>query len=376
MQGSLSRVAAPERALMTTWIDLFEQAENATVYLHPNVARRDGTWVYRRHARGELAALAVLEPRRLRVSRAPLLRRLGAFEAHRLIGDRVLGATDTGEALAFLIEVTERLDPREGQCLYLEDLEVGSPLWNAAMLLRDSGRVVVAPFPQPMQPHWWIRLPHRAEIYWQSFSSKSRRNLRREVRRLEHRVEVFRRPEDVPAFLARARVVADRSWQARRLGRRVHGSDQRDTLLRLARLGAFRSYILEHRGHDIAFVRGIQDGDRFVYDEIGHDADHAAVSPGAVLLCRVLEDLFARDTPRLFDFGAGDAAYKRRFGRHCTHSGPLIVFSPARRTNTLFALGRACRDGERAGRELLRHTPLYRTLRQRYRARGAAGDRT
>ena len=54
---------------------------------------------------------------------------------------------------------------------------------------------------------------------------------------------------------------------------------------------------------------------RYAYDETAYDSQYAASSPGSILTYAAIEDLFRADTPRLLDFGFGDGAYKRTFGR-------------------------------------------------------------
>src|SRR5207249_4733299 len=112
--------------------------------------------------------------------------------------------------------------------------------------------------------------------------------------------------EQVDEFLDQAHRVSRQSWQAKRLGVRIRNTpEERAYYEFLASQGALRSYVLEHRGRPVAFEFGIQWNGRFVFEETGYDAAFAGHSPGTVLLFRILEDLIARDTPELLDFGYG-----------------------------------------------------------------------
>jgi CelD/BcsL family acetyltransferase involved in cellulose biosynthesis len=358
-------VAAPRQA----WLRLLDRAPNASIYLHPDLVAGGGALVYSRGDRSDLEALAVLAPKRVRLGRLPGLDRVMVLEGRRLVGDCVLGASDRPGAGAFLAEAMRLFDDRAIDCLYLEDLEVGSPLWDQASELGQAGRVRVLQ-PSAPQPHWWIRFPEVAADYWKQFSSKSRNTLRRKVKKLEHRLVSFRAPESVPEFLERAHQVSRHTWQSRRLGLRVKSSpEERQLYGALAERGALRSYVLEHRGRSIAFLIGVRYRDHFRYEEVGYHPELADRSPGTVLLSRVLEDLIADDCPALFDFGAGDADYKRQFANHQTETGPLLLVSRALRPSAVVAAFRARQAADQRIRSLLRRTGLYQRLRRLYRRR-------
>lgn len=178
----------------------------------------------------------------------------------------------------------------------------------------------------------------------------------------------FTTKNDVARFLQQADHVSERSWQAKRLGSRVADSPEaRRSLERLAQLGAFRSYILEQRGRPIAFALCRQWNGKFDYQEIGYDVEFAEYSPGTILLYRLLEDLIAHDSPRLFDFDSGDAEYKRMFGNRQTMSGPIMLTRRAWKYALIFGLSRSSsRTGSRLRSWAGRSKP-YKLLRRLYR---------
>jgi CelD/BcsL family acetyltransferase involved in cellulose biosynthesis len=292
---------------------------------------------------------------------------LGRLQGYRLAGNQLLGRADRAAADRFLDAMRLYLGQDGADCLYIEDLDQGSPLWQALQARTDTAGLSVEQ-PRTSQPHWRIQFPRPASDYWKTVSSKSRYKTRRAARDLPHEVRRYTAPEDVQPFLASAEQISRRSWQGRRIGLRLEQSDRfRDHFEGLARLGALRSYVLFHQDRPAAFVYGWQWNGRFEYEEIGYDSELADHAPGRVLLYRVLEDLVADDTPEILDFGCGDAEYKRVFGTHESASGPLVIASDSVRTQLWSGLRHTGATMDRGMRGFLRRTGLYEKARRLYR---------
>lgn len=349
------------------WLSLLARDPQATIYLHPEVATSRDRWYYARGRGDELSALAVLAPKELRV-RLPGLRSGVVLRGRKVVGDRVLGAADDAEAKTFVAEMARLLASGAAECVLFEDLEVGSPIWRAAVKSERAGRLRVFSHPTPPQLHWWLRFPQPPEHYWQQHSSKTRNTLRRKLKKLPHALVRCTRPEDVPTFLARAEAVSRRSWQGQRLGVRLRNAARhRQQLVALARRGALRSYLLETGGRAVAFLLGVQDGGVFRYEEVGFDPALHKLSPGTVLFLEVLADLMAERCPEAIDFGLGDAGYKQMFATDKTLSGPLVLASRALRPTAAVAIDRLHRIADRGARYFLREAGLYEQVRRLYR---------
>jgi CelD/BcsL family acetyltransferase involved in cellulose biosynthesis len=358
------------------WLRLLATSPDSRVEFHPDLvlaATPAGTtaMVYSEGGNGtpDVRALAALIPKRVRVVRARYLAEPLSLSGYRLVADGVLGA-DSGDALGrFFDEATQLLDSGKADCLYFDDLEVGSAMWQALEGLERDHRVLLY-HPSGTQAHWWIRFPDAPADYWNQFSGKARYKLRRKLKSIEHTVIKVSRPEDVPEFLRMAGHVSERSWQGRRIGIRVADTpeDRRYHHL-LAEHGALRSYVLDTRDGPIAFLRGFQTGDCYIHDEIGFDSDHAKLSPGTMLLYHALEDLTADRCPRRLDFGLGDAEYKQHFGNHKTESSPVVAVARRLRPHATLLVERLRHSADQMARELLRRTGVYERVRKLYRGR-------
>ncbi|HKE18007.1 MAG TPA: GNAT family N-acetyltransferase [Kofleriaceae bacterium] len=357
------------------WLRLLDSRPDSRIECHPDLVAaatppgataliyRDGG------AAPEVNALAALIPKRVRVVRATVVDHLFSLSGYRLVADHVLGA-EGGEALTrFLDEAIELIDSGRADCLYFDDLEVGSELWRALEAAERDQRLARY-LPSGSQPHWWIDFPDPPADYWKKFSGKTRNTMRRKLKNLEHTVAKVTRPDDVPEFLRKASHISRRSWQGRRLGLRVADSaEERRYHQLLAEHGCLRSYVLDTPTGPVAFLRGIQTGDSYLYDEVGFDSELAKLSPGAILFHHAIDDLIARDCPRRLDFGVGDAQHKQQFGNRQTESGPIVAVARRLRPRTALLVEELRRGAEQQARALLRRTGLYERMRRLYRGR-------
>jgi CelD/BcsL family acetyltransferase involved in cellulose biosynthesis len=362
-------------SVRAAWVRCLETDPASSVYAHPDLVLRrqalpgsaPAVYLRRRKDSGELAAVAGLAPRTVRFRVAPGLPLRIAARGYRVLGSTCAGdhgAQGTGEFVGAMVGL---LAGGGADCVSFDELQVGSPLWQAA--LGAAGPKVSVVAPAKPQTHWWVRFPENPEDYWKKFSGKSRNTLSRKAKKFEHTFRCYREPAEVEELLAKSHQVSQTTWQSKRLGERVKNSaDEKAYWETLAKLGALRAYVLEHAARPVAFVLGVQWNGRFLYEEPGYDPAFAAQSPGSVLLYRLIQDLIERDTPALIDFGFGDVEYKRQFGNEQTESGPLLLI---RRTAKLTlargldALSDRARRGARAGLEATRLLQVVRKLYRR-----------
>lgn len=171
--------------------------------------------------------------------------------------------------------------------------------------------------------------------YMQTFSRKSRYNLRREVRKFEELSgvqpcwRVFRRPEEMEAFLAAALDVSARTYQERLLRVGLPNDDAfRNRTLELAGADAFRGYLLYHGRQPVSYMYcPITDG-VIEYAYLGFDPAYRQWSPGKVLQYYAMENLFAEGGYRLFDFGLGEGEHKRLFATSSIRCADIYCLRP------------------------------------------------
>ncbi len=178
-----------------------------------------------------------------------------------------------------------------------------------------------------------IEFPRTLAEYWSHFTSKQRKNIKRDAKLLQthcnNKLELkrFNTRRQLPDFMRAALEISRVSWQEK--GGDGHfrdGVDWDKTLSDLADRGVLRSYVLYGDGVPLAFTVGYEYRNRYYYMMTGYDRRLCRLAPGISLLTMIIEDLYRTGSPRSLSFGFGDNRFKREFGnRHRPHAHVVLV---------------------------------------------------
>ncbi len=383
------------------WLDLFQRDPEARITQHPDylfaevmsclkrpaldllktktgVAKRAHPLVLCEATCGEqLIAIGVLVPKLMTTRQAGGFGWNKTFAGYRLAGNRFLGSPNTERTInselqrQMLSACATFACEQRATYLLIEDLERNDPLFAAAESLASDGFRLYCP--SGIQERLTIAFPAKADDYWQKFSSKTRSTFRRKQKKIgATRLVRITEPGQVAEFLEAAHVVSQRTWQSAQLGLRIHDNDVEAQLFTfLAMQHALRSYLLYVDEKPVAFLIGTQFHGHFSYEEVGYDRDFADRSPGLVLLLHVLDDLLKDSPPHRFDFGGGEADYKRLFATSTSESGSVWLVPPGLRPQFWLGFLRVCRLTDRLARACVRKLGLTTLLRQLIRGKRA-----
>lgn len=257
--------------------------------------------------------------------------------------------------------------------LHLEEIPVDSFLWNylnSRTLIRNSFLIYQ---PDAPAPHPLLRFQGSYEEYMGKFSSKHRKNLMREIKRIRDGVlgpmQFMRieRSEELAWFLDQAVEVSRKTYQWTLHQRGLSATELlRKRLQFAAAHGWMRCYLLLCGHTACAFIVGFQHNGRFLFHEIGFDPAFAKYSVGMVLQLMAIEDLFNYKRPQLLDFG-DYGAYKAMLSTESYVQGRVLLFHRRAYTRFLRAGHRVCRFTDRSLSSLLDRLNLKNKLRQRMR---------
>jgi len=232
----------------------------------------------------------------------------------------------------------------------LEDVlaaEAGAALPGAPPVGRDGLRVLSAPatalpaitarFPdliagarQDYRRHY-IDMSLGHDGYMARFSGKTRSTLRRKARKLAeetggYTITRHASPAEIEAFLAEALPLSAKTYQARLLDAGLPDTPAaRRAMLEAAEADRMRCFLLRAGGEAIAYLALPVSGETLIYAHLGYDPAAARLSPGTVLQMDALEQLFAENRYRWFDFTEGEGAHKALFGTHSADCASLVL---------------------------------------------------
>jgi hypothetical protein len=171
------------------------------------------------------------------------------------------------------------------------------------------------------------------------FNGKQRNDLQRKQRLLAEHLGTaltFRRlttADDVRQSYSDLSIVATRARV--RIGREL---PDENLLVDAAERGLLRAYLMHGGETPLAYVIGYQAFGVYHYSDVAFSAESTKSSPGVVLLYHVIKDVCDHAPARWFNFGVGDAEYKRRFSNVVTEDVTMFLF-PKTLTNRIRVLG-------------------------------------
>jgi hypothetical protein len=252
----------------------------------------------------------------------------------------MLGDLSPEGCQAALTEIVKCLREREADVVVLNNVPTDQPIYQAAK--RAAGLLNRDHFPTS-QVHRAMILPRSAEQLYRSLSSKSRKNLRWQAKRLLHtfpdklRIDCFSHPRELEQMIHDVEEIACKTYQ-RGLGVGFTNTNEIRTRLHLdAQNGRLRAFLLYLADEPCAFWLGTVYENTFHSEWLGYDPGLSKYSPGMYLITRVIEDFCSRRYAGVIeqiDFGLGDAQYKGVLGNKEWHDATVHIFS-----STLKGLG-------------------------------------
>ena len=286
----------------------------------------------------------------------------------------VLGRADETTAPGLVAALRRSLSPKDADLVRVRMLEPGSALHTAAT--EGVPRLRLDRLADPL-PHWRAALPGSLDEFLARRKKKVRWQARKDVAGLREvygddvSVRVFRTPDGLDRLFEDSGTVHRTTYQsALGVGFSADELHRRLTELMMER-GWFRGYVLYLREQPVAFCHGNVYRNTFGLDATGFDPAFAESRPGGFLLMRLIEDLCADETVHAFDFGFGDATYKRQLGDESWLEQDVAVWARRPRSIRLGLTRTALAGANGTARAVLRRGGLVARARRAWRTRAA-----
>lgn len=227
--------------------------------------------------------------------------------------------------------------------------------------------------------HWVVELPDSFEGFLNNVSKNTRRNIRR-YRRLflkkydgRTTVKRFGSMEELEQLMKDIESIASQTYH-RGLGTGfIHDRTTHRWLQLAVKKKWLRAYILYIDGIPCSFEIGLLYGGTFWGLYTGYDPKKWRDRPGTILLSSIIKDLCEDKSVKFFDFGFGDAGYKKDYGNRNWQEAILHIFSPTLKgikLNTLYSLTSvASQTAVKMSKKIM----LYDKIKTKWRSRIAEG---
>jgi CelD/BcsL family acetyltransferase involved in cellulose biosynthesis len=282
----------------------------------------------------------------------------------------ILGAGDNGHTGLVLESLRGSIVPGELELVRVRGLTPGSTLDLEAS--ERASRVRRERFARGTA-HWRSALPESLDSFLAKRKKKVRWQARKDAQLAEVygddlEVRVYRDPADLEQLFEDTGRVHRLTYQ-NALGVGFSDGQLNRALTELTmRRGWFRGYVLYLRGTPVAFWHGNAYNGVFGLGPTGFDPAYADDRPGGYLLMRLIGDLCEDASVHTFDFGFGDATYKRQLGDVCHAERDLVVFAPRPRPFAVNLVRNAVHGVTHAGRAVLARNRVDE-VKRRWRSR-------
>jgi len=202
---------------------------------------------------------------------------------------------------------------------------------------RERGLRILA---RNIQRTFLLEFPPTFDAYWSTLGGKTRNTLSRKVKKLEKhcggdlQFRRFSKPGEMAELHGCLRRVWKKSWHAQVKSGAPPAAAHLESL---AGHGWVRSYVLFAKDTPVAYLLGFQYKGKFFYESLAYDPGWRDFSPGTVLNCLMLKELYAQDTPGVLDFGYGYNEYKEWFGNRPQERAEVLM--PLTRTGHMLVTG-------------------------------------
>lgn len=242
----------------------------------------------------------------------------------------ILGNPDK-EICTFIVKsFIELLQNRQVEMIYFNHLKTDSFIYG---LSRKLPGIFSRNYFPAVDPHWQTLLSDMPDEFAGMLSKKGKREIGRCIRNLEKssgavNIVNYHTKEETQEFLKIASQISELTYQ-KGIGQGVIRNTFTSELLNQAQKdGWLRAYVLFAGSVPLAFEYGCVYGDSYFAERAGFDPAFRSFSPGTILQLKIFEQLSKIDGVARYDYGFGDAEYKKKFGTVSWPETSIYIFAP------------------------------------------------
>ena len=255
----------------------------------------------------------------------PVLRQLS------VVYGGIIGNQTEQISRALVGELMKELRSGRIDVVYFNYLETGSSMYRAA---RKIPGLLSRCYSHKIEVHWRMTLPKDINSFYESISAKHAHHLRKLRNKLqkaypnEIQFVTYRHQAELDTAIKTTSEISSTTYQyAYGLGV-VDDHQTRTILSQAARLGWLQIDILYINNEPAAFQLAMRYRNTYFGYKIGFNPKWEKFRIGTVLFLKVTEALCADPSIKYYDFGFGDAEYKRSYCDTDWTEGYIYIFAP------------------------------------------------
>lgn len=227
-------------------------------------------------------------------------------------------------------------------------------------------------FPK-VETHWSMSVPESIDLFYQSLRPKTRNTLRRKIRKLERefgnqvRIVTYRGENELEEAISAASQISHWTYQYALGVGFVDNAQTRSMMATAANRGWLRMSVLYVKSEPCAFQLVLQYRNTYFLGQTGFNPKWKQWNIGTVLFLKVLENICNDSDVESFDFGFGDADYKRHYGNEHWHEACVYICAPRLYPVFINLLQTSVMGLSIGGRYILRKTGFLRWVKRRWR---------
>lgn len=219
--------------------------------------------------------------------------------------------------------------------------------------------------------HWRMDVPDTMESFYAQLSSKTRQTLKRQLKQASKQFQVrlaeCSNADSLPEILSDAVSVSSHTYQyALGWGLRSDPATHQQ-LITASNNGWLRLHVLYLDNEPKAFQLGLQYQGTYFLQSMGFDPEMRKWHLGTGLFLRVLEQLCEDPSVERFDFGFGDAEYKRRFASKQWDEATIYMFAPRTYPILVSSVHNAVSGISRGVQRIVQQAGIESKIKQKWR---------
>lgn len=243
----------------------------------------------------------------------------------------IIGQLTKNVCEMFVKELMKALSRGEADIIRFNHLRTDSQMYRAAKAI--PGFLCRNHFSK-MEPHWQTFIPNHADKVQKMVSKKHQRDIARCVRKLEKAcsgpvdIVSYHENDDLEEFIHIASRIANSTYKGALGVGFSNNALTRSLIWQSEKNKWLRAYVLYAGTEPVAFELGSVYSNVYFAQQASFDPRWRSYGPGTILQLRIFKELSREREVNIYDYGTGDAVYKRRFGDNYWQEASVYIFAP------------------------------------------------